>query len=455
MAAAALIGLLWIPASTIQGANPLRPDCPAEPPPKDAAAVQWFPRDPQFALRAGRELLSRPDYPAALCYFTKVISNFPGDVFFLLDLGDAYWGAGKKAEALQTWEQGRQSGPASDGLLARLRKGYLDSRQWEKAAEVLTVWLTRHGDDVEARYRLGLIRAALDPGGALELLAGLQSAPAPLGQNAKSLEAVIHAAGAFHDAAYLSARTGEELIRLGEPALALETLARAIEQNPQYGDAYSLLGLAQESTGADPGESYRLGVQYAPDSAVACWLYGSWLQKKGEVQLARWWLLRAWEDQPGDWRMALALADADFASGDIGGAEKWLLRAVQSHPEDPDAWIAMASFYIENDLRVKESGIPAARQAVLLAPENDRALDLLGLGWLKAGDLPEAERFFRKALEQNPDSPAAHLHLALLLLEEGKTEEAGPELETVLSLDPDGADGAKARDLLAGLHKAE
>jgi tetratricopeptide (TPR) repeat protein len=451
LAAAALIGLLWIPAATIQGADPLRPDCPADPAPKDAAAAQWFPGDPLFAERAGRELLARPDYPAALCYLEKAAAGLSGDASFLLDLGDAHWGAGNKPAALTVWEQGRQADPTSDGLLERLRMGYLDGRQWENAAGALAAWLARHGDDADARYRLGLIRAALDPGSALDLLEELHTAPAPLGQNADSLLAVIRAADPFQDAAYLFARTGEELIRLGEPELALEALSRAIAQNPRYGDAYSLRGLAQESTGADPGESYRLGAQYAPDSAVACWLYGSWLAKQGDPALARWWLARAWEKKPGDWRVASALADAEFAAGNLGAAEEWLRQAVESDPQDPDAWIALGSFYIGNDLRVAESGIPAARQAVLLAPENGRALDLLGLGWFTAGDLSEADRFFRKALEINPDSSAAHLHLARLLLEEGKVEEAVRELDTVRNLDPNGENGAQAEVLLSGM----
>lgn len=454
MAAAALIGLLCIPASTIQGANPLSSDCPAAPPPEDAAAAQWFPRDPQFALRAGRELLSRPDSPAALCYFTRIISAYPQDASFLLDLGDAYWGAGQEPAAIQTWEQGRLSGAESDEFLTRLRTAYLDEKNWEKAAEVLTLWLERH-DDLEARYRLGLIRAALEPGDALPLLAGMEDAPAPLAQNAKSLEAVIRAAGAIGDPAYWYARTGEELIRLGEPALAVEALRRATEENPEYGDAYSLLGLAQETLGMDPGESYQLGVQYAPDSAIACLLYGTWLQKNGEPVLARWWLTRAWANKPGDWKIASALAEACFESGELAGAEDWLARAVESGPEDPDAWMTMASFYIEHDLLVEENGIPAARKAVLLAPENARALDLLGYGWLKAGDFQEAKRFFQMSLSADPNSPETHLHLALLFLQEENAQDAAAELNRVISLDPEGIYGAKAGALLADLWEVE
>jgi Flp pilus assembly protein TadD len=111
----------------------------------------------------------------------------------------------------------------------------------------------------------------------------------------------------------------------------------------------------------------------------------------------------------------------------------------------------LAAFFIENDLRVAESGIPAARQALLLAPNDDRALDLIGVGWFKVGDFPEAERMLRRAIGMNPNSAAAHLHLGMCLLEEGLAEEAKSEMEQAARLDPQGAVGAMAGELLAGM----
>ena len=178
-------------------------------------------------------------------------------------------------------------------------------------------------------------------------------------------------------------------------------------------------------------------------------LYGSWLHRTGDLTLARWWLLQAWDAEPGDWIIASELAQVDFRLGNVGDAEEWILQAVKAHPAEPDAWIALAAFYIENDYLVEENGIPAARQAVLLAPTDDRALDLLGLGWFKAGDFSTAERFFLRALEQNPDSASAHLHLGMCMLEQGRAAEAKTELESALRLDSAGRIGVQAREMLS------
>jgi tetratricopeptide (TPR) repeat protein len=440
---------LWlIPASTLQGAIPYFPICAADPRPAAGWAVLWFPQDDRWALAAGRELLARPDYPAAVCYLRLAEDSHQQDPEFLTELGEAYWETGDRDRAFGEWEKALALDPASDELSVRLWKGYFQTGYWDQAETAIGRRLARRADDVEAKYALALIRAARNPGSALDLLADLKSAPKPIGEKARSLEAVIRAAIAKRVPEYIFAATGEELLRLDEPKLAKEALRRAIERNPNYGEAYALLGLAQEADGEDPEESYRKGVALAPESAFACLVYGAWLRRQGELTLARWWLVQAWIARPGDWIIAAELARVDFTEGDLADAEGWVWQAVEANPNEPEAWIVLAAFYIENDYQVKESGIPAARQAVILAPENDRALDLLGLGWYKLADFSEAERMFLRALAQNPDSASAHLHLGMCYWEQGRAAEAQAEWEEASRLNPGGPIGARAQELL-------
>jgi Flp pilus assembly protein TadD len=448
----AISALLWlIPASSLQGAVPFRPVCAAESPPPDAWAVLWFPHEADFSVAAGQQLLSRSDYSAALCYLQLAEKDRQKDPQFQWGLGEALWETGAFDQALGRWEQALALDPNLDDALNRLWQGYVQTRQWDNAENAIGRWLARHADDSQAGYTLALLHAARDPGSALDLLDNLKSAPPPLAKKAQELAAVIRAAIAYRVPEYIFARTGEELLRLGEPALAEEALRRAIEKNPKYGEAYALLGAAQEAAGENPEDSFRQGVALAPKSALACMLYGSWLHRKGDLVLARWWLLQAWNAEPGDWIIASELAQVDFMLGNVQDAEGWVVQAVKAHPEEPDAWIALAEFYIENDYLVEAYGIPAARQAVLLAPTNDRALDILGLGWYKVGDFSTAERFFLRALGQNPDSASAHLHLGMCMLAQGRAADAMSELESALRLDPSGRIGAQAKSLLDSL----
>jgi tetratricopeptide (TPR) repeat protein len=298
-AAAGGILLALLPADTVEGALPLAPVCAADPQPAGAAGAQWFPRDPQFALQAARELLARPDYSAALCYLESVRPLIAGDPSGLAALGDAYWGGGRATEAVRAWEQARAAGNDGDPVLRSLTVGYVQEEQWDSAAPLLAEWLARHPEDGAAALRLSLIRAAEEPESALESLSALAEKSGPEAEQADGLANIIRAAAALDDPAYLHARTGEELIRLGEPALAEIALRKALALNPEYGEAYALLGLAQESAGEDPGIAYRQSAQSDPDSVIVCLLYGSWLERTGDLAEARDWLTRAWEKKPG------------------------------------------------------------------------------------------------------------------------------------------------------------
>jgi Tfp pilus assembly protein PilF len=448
----AMIGfsaLLWlIPASSPNGAVPYLPHCVADPRPAAGWAVLIFPQDENFALAAGREALARPDYPAAVCYLRLAEESRRNDPQFRSDLGDAYWGAADRGAALAEWGKSLALDPGRVDVWTKLWQGYVAAEEWDNAADALGRLLEFAPGDVNARWMLALITAARNPGGALDLLADLRSAPPLIAGKASALEAVIRAAVAQRVPEYIFARTAEELLRLNQPALAKQALRLAIERNPNYGEAYALLGLAQEADGENPEESYRRGAALSPNSALACLVYGAWLRRQGELALARWWLLQAWIARPGDWTIGAELAQTDFQQGNLGEAESWVVQAVAANPKQPEAWIALAGFYIDNDFRIEESGIPAARQAVILAPENDRAVDMLGWGWYKMGDFSEAERLFLRALALNPDSAGAHLHLGLCYLEQGRAAEAGAEWETAARLDPNGSAGLRARQLL-------
>lgn len=443
-----IAALLWaVPASSPGGAVPFLPACPSDLRPAAGWAALYFPQDEKFPIAAGRELLEQRDYPAAACYLRLAEKSLQTDPKVLTELGDAEWGAGERLAALGRWDRALRLDPGSAEVWDRLWKGYVAEEDWGAAADAIERRL-QAGDDEEARWMLALITAASNPGGALDRLAELKSASPEIAGKARALEAVIRAAVAQRVPEYIFARTAEELLRLNQPELAKMALRQAIGRNPEYGEAYSLLGLAEEATGADPGESYRKGAVLAPDSALACLVYGAWLRRQGDLASARWWLLQAWIARPGDWTIGAELAQTDFQLGNLGDAENWVVQAVTANPQEPDAWIALAGFYIQNDFHIKESGIPAARQAVLLSPENDRAVDMLGLGWLKTGDLSEAERLFLRALELNPASASAHLHLGSCYEAQGRAAEAAGEWEAAVKLDPEGSVGARARELL-------
>jgi tetratricopeptide (TPR) repeat protein len=78
------------------------------------------------------------------------------------------------------------------------------------------------------------------------------------------------------------------------------------------------------------------------------------------------------------------------------------------------------------------------------SPEEVRALNFLGIIRAQQRREPEAERFFRQAIEIRPDFTSAHASLGLLYIQMSKPDDAVAQLKETLRLDPGRTDAAAA-----------
>jgi tetratricopeptide (TPR) repeat protein len=84
-------------------------------------------------------------------------------------------------------------------------------------------------------------------------------------------------------------------------------------------------------------------------------------------------------------------------------------------------------------------------QAVLrIAPDDYRALDLLGVVGVLQHRESDAEDLFHRVVQIKPDFASGHAHLGLLYLQTGRSEEAIPQLREAVSLDPARTDASDA-----------
>jgi Tfp pilus assembly protein PilF len=94
-------------------------------------------------------------------------------------------------------------------------------------------------------------------------------------------------------------------------------------------------------------------------------------------------------------------------------------------------------------------GLPAARQAILLAPGDPGALDAMGLTLLKLGDDASAERFLQQALEKDATYAPASLHMGQLYLKQDDAGRAYLYLKRAANLGGKNSIGLTARRLLS------
>jgi tetratricopeptide (TPR) repeat protein len=134
--------------------------------------------------------------------------------------------------------------------------------------------------------------------------------------------------------------------------------------------------------------------------------------------------------------------------GNFTAALAHLVRLTELLPMESHSWQALARFSLDYDVQVEEVGLPAARQAVLLAPDDPLSQTLLGRAYLLTGNEHYPVRFFTRALELDSNYPDAHLYLGIYYLQYGEPENARFHLEVAKELDVDGPIGKLAQDIL-------
>jgi tetratricopeptide (TPR) repeat protein len=89
----------------------------------------------------------------------------------------------------------------------------------------------------------------------------------------------------------------------------------------------------------------------------------------------------------------------------------------------------LANFSLQNQVQLKEIALPAARQAILLNPQDAQSLDVMGKVYLALGDDVTASRFIHRALHNDPQYAPAYLHLGMIYLNQGEAFRARQQFE--------------------------
>jgi tetratricopeptide (TPR) repeat protein len=194
--------------------------------------------------------------------------------------------------------------------------------------------------------------------------------------------------------------------------VAADTIAKIREQ---FLDAYSFLraGMANERTGNYPGavRLYRRGLELEPDNVELLNAIGFSLFQQGQSREASVELEKAIAIDPKHWKAHnnLALVSIDLGELELAEAHYRESLAIQPQPA------------IYNDLGVvlerlgmPDDAVAAFRKAVELDPKSSAAHTNLALSLARSGKYAEAEQHFRAALEADPKNAAAQQGLAQL-----------------------------------------
>jgi tetratricopeptide (TPR) repeat protein len=376
------------------------------------------PGDPVGFRRLGLALAERGDGPRAEKLLQRAVERDPGDIESWSALGRIAEAAGQHQRALEAWEKALEHEPdnrdvlLNAGRLALRLKRLADARAYfdellsqgrdpELAVKVSFSYLAAHQLQLAAEV-LDLARATgAEP--RLHFYAGLvhervrnfqKAADAfdavPRGMGDVSFEARLH--------------RGISLSQLGQHKAALEALRKLQEDKP-------------ELAGLEPALARAL-------------------ERSGQVKEAEALLVKGIGRGGATTELLEALSGFYGRQNRLPDAIALLSGALARNPQDETMLFALAATYDKKGDWQK--AIEKMRLLVQNDPKNAAALNFMGYAMANnGGDLEEAERLVRRALEIKPDTAAFLDSLGWVLFKRGKLEEGADALERAVDSGPD------------------
>lgn len=366
-------------------------------------------------------------------------------------LAQAHLALGEDAGAAAAWQARIQRGAANPETYVSLAAAQRRMGDLNAAAATVREWQARFPQDSQAVYAFAthlMLVSPLEAGAVLEKITALDARYA---ERAALLQEALGKMQDEPDAAFKMILVGRALGQAGEWGLAAEAFAQATRLSPQYAEAWAMLAEARQQQGLDGRAALEQAQTLAPDSVVVRSLQALYWRRQGkpEVALVIYNQLAALEPKQAAWQAEMGNALSEM--GDILSALPHYQQAAMLAQEDPLYWETLARFCVHNGMEVRSIGLPAARQALALRPDDPRMLDLMGWVMLYVQDLPSAERFLQQAIQHDAAFAAAHLHLGQVYLQTGQFAQARTHLLNAVSLDDTGQEARIAQRLLDGL----
>lgn len=360
----------------------------------------------------------------------------------------------------------RKQGAAPDAVLKRL----------ERAANVAPNNVEVALEMAEAQQAFGMLKEAdstlqralqRKPGNPL-LLERAAAVQYSLGDLDRAINSLMALAGIDRtNAASIHLRISELQLQQGKPALALQSLQKALSLAPQsvsvqqayvralivanrLADAQMVARKIQQLQPKSPvgyvleGEARAAGKDWS--GALASYRAARLRQESGDIMvrlhrtmiaLGKAGEARMLEDEwlkksPGDTVFLRYLGDQALLGGQLAVANEHYRRVLASVPDHVDVLNNSANVLWQ--LNQRDEALNRAEKAYRLAPVDAAVLDTLGWMLAESGQLGRGLPLLQRAAVLRPDDPQVQLHLGKALLAGQQPEAAKSALEAALRL---------------------
>ncbi|MBN1265491.1 MAG: hypothetical protein JXA25_08360 [Anaerolineales bacterium] len=356
-------------------------------------------------------------------------------------------------EAATAWFESDALCRYEGSIITPLIQYYLSKDDFIEAASLQTIAI-EHSPLAPADYlNLAKIYSVFEPEKALAPLQIVRSLSSQEDPFIIDLIRVIEDSRFQESPAYTLARIGVLYIGRGEWDYAGWALTNAVLLEPEYVEALAYLGYVEDQNGENGLPQLEKAADLEPDNPLAAiFLTQHWIQQN-DLDKAYDSVGEAYRLVPDNPVIAALQGEIFARMGDHDSAGVAYLRACELEPDIPDFWLLLAEYSMKYEVKVEVLGVRAARNAVLLAPQDAHALDLLGFAHYLNGSFDVAERVLQRAVAADNKHAPSFFHLGLTLLELGDTEEAVTNIKKAAELDHGGYYGNLAARTLESIQQ--
>ncbi len=212
------------------------------------------------------------------------------------------------------------------------------------------------------------------------------------------------------------------MFNAGHHALLESRMPRLLDQYPNWGQGWQLLGIALASQNKDGEKALRRASELSPGDAEAHNNLGTFLSGQGATAAASECYRRALELDPNHADAQYNLGNILFGQGAFDAARVCYVRALEIRPNHAETHNNLGS--VLKAQGHADAAEASFNRALQIRPGYAEACNNLGGILMDRGELNAAETRFRRALEIMPGYADAHNNLGCVLKNQGRLDVA-------------------------------
>ena len=350
-----------------------------------------------------------------------------------ISLADAWYQTQKYDQALSIWSALIKDPNVDESLFKDITDKLTTAGLMEDQVAVYRQWVSKYPDNSQACYRLGLLQSVYDPVEAVTYLSLGKSLDSSLSEPTSLLLDTL-ASLQDSDERYRLVMTGRALGNIGEWEIANRAFQKAVDLDPEYGDAWAFLAESLQQLGKPALQAVETANQLSPDSIGVKAISALYWRRQNKPERAMKIIQEIIDLQPGEYVWLIEMGNTVAQTGDLEGALKYFQQAINAEPDNPVWRKELITFCLQNNYEIRTLALPNARVYLKSDHEGPRSLEMMGRVMLDLKDALSAERYLIRALEMDPSNASVHLYLGQVYLLESSQEQAFNHLTSAYSM---------------------